>query len=109
VGSKRLHSTGTDAKAKPHAEAIAVGARRASSLPRPLVRPQSSLTAGRALGELIAAIELLEVTRRSLAHQEIGQEQAVIRCALQAMWVTHDYLAELPDASDDTDTDDDDP
>jgi hypothetical protein len=101
VGSKRVHSTGTDAKAKPRAEAIAVGARGVPSLP--------GLTAGRALSELIAAIELLEVTRRSLAHQEIGQEQAVIRCALQAMWVTHDYLAELPDASDDTDTDDDDP
>lgn len=69
-----------------------------SSLPPPP-------TAGRAFSQCLAAIELLEVTCRSLAHQEIGPEQAAIRCAQKAIWVAHDFLFPLQD---DADTDDDD-
>lgn len=56
-------------------------------------------TATKAFDQCITAIDLLEVTCRSLDHREIGEEQAVLRCAQRAMWVTHDYLFQLRDES----------
>lgn len=60
-----------------------------------LSTPPPPATAARAFSQCIVAIQLIEVTRRSLAHQEIGEEQAALRCAQQAMWVTHDFLFPL--------------
>jgi hypothetical protein len=62
-------------------------------------------TAARAFSQCLAAIELLEVTCRSPDHQEIGQEQAVLRCAQQAIWAAHDFLSQLQDCSDADDCD----
>lgn len=73
---------------------------RASLLSNPPPPP----TAARAFSQCLAAIDLLEVTCRSLDRQEIGQEQAALRCAQQAIWVAHDFLFQLRG---DYDTDDD--
>lgn len=66
-----------------------------------LSNPPPPPTAGRAFSQCISAIELLEVTCRSLAHQEIGAEQAALRCAQQAMWVAHDFLFQMQEDTDD--------
>jgi len=39
------------------------------------------------------------VACRSLADQEIEQEQTTIRYAIRAIWVTHDFLCELTEDS----------
>lgn len=79
------------------------------SAKKPAVVPQARtallsspppVTASRAFSQCLAAIQLLEVTCRSLAHQEIGEEQAALQCAQQAMWVAHDFLFPLQDDED---------
>ena len=77
----------------------------AGASPALLSSPPPSATAGRAFSQCLAAIDLLEVACRSLAHQEIGSEQAALRCTQQAMWVAHDSLFPLQDDSDSDDGD----
>jgi hypothetical protein len=73
----------------------------AASSVRPLLSsPPPQPTAAIAFDQCLAAIDLLEVTCRSLDHREIGQEQAALRCAQRAIWVAHDYLFQLRDGSD---------
>lgn len=72
---------------------------RASLLSNPPPPP----TAARAFSQCLAAINLLDVTCRSLDHQEIGQEQAALRCAQQAIWVAHDFLFQMQEHADDED------
>jgi hypothetical protein len=83
--------------------------RRRNRAAKPVTAPPSSPllsspppqpTAAIAFDQCLAAIDLLEVTCRSLDHQEIGQEQAALRCVQQAIWVAHDYLFQLQDGSD---------
>lgn len=68
-----------------------------------LSSPPPPVTAARAFSQCLAAIQLLEVTCRSLDRQEIGSEQAALRCAQQAMWVAHDFLFPMQDDADDKD------
>lgn len=75
-------------------------AKKPSAAPALLSSPPPPATATRAFSQCLAAIQLLEVTCRSLAHQEIGEEQAALRCAQQAMWVAHDFLFQLQDDED---------
>lgn len=84
-------------------------AKKAAVAPRPalLSNPSPPPTAARAFGQCLAAIDLLEVACCSLAHQDIGPEQAAIRCAQRAIWVAHDFLFPLQDEADADDDDKD--
>lgn len=70
-------------------------AKKPVAVPALLSDPPPPPTAGRAFSQCLAAINLLEVTCRSLDYQEIGAEQAALRCAQRAMWVAHDFLFPL--------------
>lgn len=67
--------------------------------PSLLSNAPAEATAAEAFDQCLTAIDLIDVTCRSLDHREVGQEQAVLRCALRAMWVAHDYLLQLQDES----------
>lgn len=75
-------------------------AKKPAAAPALLSNPPPPATAGRAFSQCLAAINLIEVTCRSLDHQEIGAEQAALRCAQQAIWVAHDFLFPLQSESD---------
>lgn len=58
--------------------------------------PSISVSPERALDECVGAICLVEVTLHSLESQEIASpEQEVLKRALKALWVVHDWIDDL--------------
>lgn len=59
-------------------------------------KPSALVSAQGALEECVGAICLVEVTLHSLEWQEIASpEQEVLKRALKAIWVVHDWLDDL--------------
>jgi hypothetical protein len=76
--------------------------KRLGSIP-PLTSSDPKPTAAAAYTKALEALDLLQVARRSLDAQEVGPEQAAIRCAERALWSIHDFLFPLgnrPDRGD---------
>lgn len=73
----------------------------------------SAVTARSALDECVGAICLVEVTLHSLESQEIASpEQEVLKRALKAIWIVHDWIDGLTPNDVDgegTDLEDDEP
>lgn len=56
-------------------------------------KPLTSVTARSTLDECVGAICLVEVTLHSLESQEIASpEQEVLKRALKAIWIVHDWI-----------------
>lgn len=73
--------------AAPSSDSQAAVARQKSS---------TSISAHNALDECVGAICLVEVTLHSLEWQEIASpEQEVLKRALKAIWVVHDWIDDL--------------
>lgn len=69
----------------------------ASSRPEPSI----SISRERALDECVGAICLVEVTLHSLESQEIASpEQEVLKRALKALWVVHDWIDDQGEGTD---------
>lgn len=79
--------------------------RRAVPPSRP--KPSALIRAEGVLEECVGAICLAEVTLHSLESQEIASpEQEVLKRALKAIWIVHDWIYELrPDDLDGEGTD----
>lgn len=80
-------------------------------LPVPSSRPGSPalVRADRVLDECVGTICLVEVTLHSLESQEIASpEQEVLKRALKAIWVVHDWINGLPTDPDHVDADQED-
>jgi hypothetical protein len=76
-----------------------------SDSPAPSSRQKLSqlVSAGSALDECIGAISLVEVAMHSLESQDIASpEQEVLKRALNAIWLVHDWIYELKPCEADT-------
>lgn len=76
-----------------------------SDSPTPSSRQESSklTSAENALDECVGSISLIEVTMHSLESQEIASpEQEVLKRALNAIWLVHDWIYELKPIETDT-------